>query len=703
MSHRTSFPCRVSSLSFFLCISGTLILLAACTRVPREGYPITPVPFAAVEVHDDFWSPRLETNAAVTLDHVLDQCEETGRLANFDAAAAMIRAGRTTAAGPAATDAAAIPGTVTVGHQGYFFNDSDVYKIIEGAANSLRLYPDPGLQARVQEIVNRIATAQEPDGYLYTARTAMTPNHLPPGGVERWSDVQWGHELYCAGHLYEGAVAWHEATGDRTLLEVAVRNADLIDAVFGPDGRRYPPGHEQIEMGLVRLWRATGTERYRDLAAFFIAARGDSTGHPLYGEYAQDHRPVSEQTGAVGHAVRAAYLYSGLADVAVVTGRADYLQALDRIWTDAVSTKLYVTGGIGATGGNEGFSHPYVLPNESAYCETCASIANAMWNHRLFLLKGEARYLDVLERTVYNAFLSGISLTGDRFFYPNRLASAEGAERSAWFNCACCPSNVVRFLPALPGYVYAHAGDKLYVNLFVASTATVPLAGGPVGITQQSRYPWNGVITVRPVPAEAGQRFTLNLRCPGWAQNEAVPSDLYRFTDIFEVELALFVNGERQPLRLRRGFIRIQRAWHEGDEVKLLLPMPIRRITAHQAVEADRGRVALQQGPIVYCLEAVDTDNITVGDFVLPPEAGLRSEFVVDLLGGAQVIHGRGLSTRRGIDGTTIEERPVAFTAIPYHLWAHRSRLPMQVWLAASPGAAEPLSATADSTTGNHH
>ncbi len=553
--------------------------LNGCGTTGTPDYPIQPVPFTDVEIDDSFWSPRMEMNREVTIPYALQMCEETGRIDNF-----------------------AIAGGLMEGsHQGYYFNDSDVAKVIEGAAYSLALYPDPELEAYIDDVIDKIAAAQEEDGYLYTARTAMTPDHMPPGGEERWSHIEHGHELYNLGHMIEGAIAYYLATDKRQLLDVVLRSLDLVEEVFGPDGMRNPPGHQEIEIALGKLYRLTGEPRYLNLAKFFLDMRGDAEGHQLYGEYSQDHIPVTDQTEAVGHSVRAAYLYSGMADIAALTGDDRYVQAIDAIWQDAVSTKLYVTGGIGATGGNEGFSTPYALPNETAYSETCASIANAMWNHRMFLLHGDARYMDVAERVIYNAFLSGISLEGDRFFYSNRLATVNGEERAPWFPCACCPSNVVRFLPSLPGYIYAHAGNDLYVNLFISGTGIVRTDRGIVRISQKSGYPWDGRVTLQVAPERRSGMFTLHIRIPGWARNEAVPSDLYRFTDQNTEEPILQINGVQVPLTVENGYVIIRRRWQEEDEVVLDLPMPIRTVAAHENVVADRGKLSLQRGPLVYC------------------------------------------------------------------------------------------------------
>ncbi|HER20495.1 MAG TPA: glycoside hydrolase family 127 protein, partial [Chromatiales bacterium] len=502
------------------------------------------------------------------------------------------------------------------------------------------------------------------------------------------------HEQYCVGHMYEAAVAHYQVTGDPSFLKIATDNADLICDVFGPGKRTDPSGHQEIEIALCRLYRITGDEKYLAQAKFFLDQRGrkgrrgsDGNGG-LYGEYAQDHKPVTEQTRAVGHSVRAAYLYTGMADVAALTGNMDYIRAIDAIWNDAVSTKLYVTGGIGASGGNEGFSEPYELPNQTAYCETCASIANVYWNHRMFLMHDDAKYIDVLERTLYNAALSGISMEGDRFFYPNVLESKSGAERSPWFACACCPSNVARFIPSVPGYVYAHKDDNVYVNLFASGNATLETTSNTVTLTQETEYPWEGKVTIHIEPEES-KTFAVCLRIPGWARNEAVPSDLYKFQDTMKDQPRLEVNGKRVSAPVERGYARIERQWEKGDTIELRLPMPVRRVVANEAVKADRGKVALQRGPLVFCLEGHDNDGEVVS-LVISDDVQFKTRHRRDLLGGVTILTGKARSAKRTLDGEIVLTKAREFTAIPYYAWAHRGRSPMTVWPARVPEAASP-------------
>jgi len=565
-------------ITLLLMCSVLALTTSASAGEKKNDYPIRSVPFLKVRMNDEFWSKRVETNRTVTLPHNFKECEETGRIDNF-AIAAGLKQGK---------------------FRGIHFNDSDVFKVIEGACYHLATYRDPEIDTYLDDLIKKIASAQENDGYLYTARRLIREDYQPPGGKERWVGIKDGsHELYNVGHLYEAAVAHYLATGKRSLLDVALKNADLLCATFGPGKRGEVPGHQEIEIGLCKLYRVTGQEKYLNLAKFFLDERGNAKGHELIGEYAQDHKPVREQEEAVGHAVRAMYMYSGMADVAALTGDASYAKALDRIWEDVVGTKLYITGGIGATGGNEGFSFPYVLPNMSAYCETCAAIANALWNHRMFLLHGDAKYIDVLERVIYNGFLSGVSMDGDRFFYPNRLESYQGATRSAWFDCACCPTNVVRFVPSIAGYIYAQKGNDLYINLFVGSETTIESARRNVKVAQATRYPWEGRVKIM-IDPDAPAEFTLKIRIPGWVRNRPVPSDLYRYLDRVEPNVVIKVNGERAPFTEEEGYASFQRTWRKNDLVEIDFPMPIRRVVANESVEEDRGKVALERGPIVF-------------------------------------------------------------------------------------------------------
>ncbi len=654
------------TLSPILCLAAVASALAADpTPTAPADYPIRPVSFTQVRFRDGLWASRIETNRRVTVAYDFAKCEETGRIENF-AVAGGLKAG---------------------GFRGIFFNDSDVFKVIEGAAYCLALQSDPGLDQYLDRLISQIAAAQEDDGYLYTARTIADPNYNYPGREARWSHLAAGHELYNVGHLYEAAVAHYQATGKRTLLDVALKNADLVCQVFGPapEQRFDAPGHEEIEIGLVKLYRTTGDPKYLRQAKFFIDARGRADKRKLFGPNVQDHQPVSEQREAVGHAVRAGYLYAGVADVAALTGDAQYLRAIDPIWEDIVSKKLYLTGGVGASRHGESFGGAYQLPNDTAYNETCAAIALALFNQRMFLLRGDAKYIDVVERIIYNGFLAGVSLEGNRFFYPNPLA-CDGRTRfnqgtlgrSPWFDCSCCPVNVVRFLPSLAGYVYATREDDIYVNLFADSVATVQAGQRSVTLSQETNYPWDSVVTFG-VEVQQPTEFTLRVRIPGWARGEPVPSDLYRYLDESDDRYVLRVNGAAVAGKLEKGYAVITRTWRPGDQVRLELPMPIRRVVAHQAVDADRGRVALERGPIVYCVEAVDHEG-RVRDLALPDDAELRVEHRPNLLDGVSVIRGAATRLERGDDGSN-QPAPVELTALPYYAWAHREIGEMAVWL----------------------
>lgn len=619
-------------------------------------YPLQPVPFTSVQISDEFWLPRIETNRTVTIPFAIDKNDETGRVDNF-AFAAGRKEGK---------------------YSGRRFNDTDVYKVIEGIAYSLHVHPDPELEEYTDGLIDLIAAAQEEDGYLYAARTADPEKPAPGAGPERWSRLRGSHELYNAGHMVEAAVAYYQATGKRAFLDVAVKNADMLVRTFGPGKRRDVPGHQEIEIGLAKLYRATGKKEYLDLAKFFLDERGRPHDGGLYPEdspfalyngreYMQDHLPITEQDEAVGHAVRATYMYAGMADVAALTGNEDYIRAIDKLWENVVSKKLYLTGGVGARHTSEAFGDDYELPNSSAYTETCAAIGNAFWNHRMFLLHGDARYLDVLERVLYNGLISGVSLRGDCFFYQNPLESTGRRERSLWFEVACCPGNIVRFLPSFPGYVYAKKDNNLYINLFVQSRTTVDLEDQTVSIGQETRYPWEGTVHINVDPEKEGE-FAVLARIPGWAQDRPVPSDLYRFLDKQEDNIDIRVNGKTFLFDAEKGFARLHRKWSPGDTIELRFPMLVRRVQSHENVKDNQGKVALQRGPIVYCFEGVDNaDNVL--DRSLPGNASAETRFLPDLLGGLVVIQ-------------TMSADLNPLTAIPYYAWAHRGAGEMTVWLA---------------------
>jgi DUF1680 family protein len=641
--------------------------LTFCSRevVIQKDYPIKPVPFTQVTVDDDFWKGRLDTNQDVTIPYAFQKCEETGRIQNFEVAGGLKK------------------GTF---EGKYPFNDSDVYKVMEGAAYSLQVKPNPQLNEYLDDLIKKIKAAQEADGYLYTARTI---NPTPPViwcDGPRWSNLYLGHELYNMGHFYEAAVAHYQATGKKSMLDIAVKNANLIDSIFGSGKKRGVPGHQVIEIGLAKLYRITGNQKYLDLAKFFLDERGKSDGRKLFGEYSQDHKPVLEQTEAVGHAVRAAYMYAGMADIAALSGDQSYIEAIDRLWENVVSKKLYITGGIGSTGAHEGFGSDYVLPNSSAYAETCASIANAFWNHRMFLLNGDAKYIDVLERILYNGLLSGISIEGDRFFYPNPLRSFGQHERSPWFGCACCPSNIARFMPSIPGYIYALKDDTLYVNLYIQGEAKIKLSAVELQIRQQTGYPWDGQVNITVNPHKPAN-FDLMVRIPGWTINQPVPSDLYGYIEENKGKPIVKVNSKAVPFILDKGYVRLSRRWASGDKVGVTLPMPLRRVISHPQVVANRGRVAFERGPVVYCAEAVDnSDNIS--NLLVKDETNFKMVKMEGVFDSVLALSGEVAAFFQAKNQKGMEQRSHQLILIPYYAWAHRGKGEMAVWLARKKSAA---------------
>ena len=648
---------------------GLLMVSAAGSVGGMENGEIRPVPFTQVHFEDGFWQPRIETNRTVSIPSAFRKCEETGRMDNFALAGGLIQGE----------------------HKGdYPFDDTDVYKVIEGASYSLATHPDPKLDQYLDKIIALIAAAQEDDGYLYTCRTNQCSRLERWMGAARWEKLN-SHELYNCGHLYEAAVAHYQATGKRALLDVALKNADLIRREFGPGPgqRECPSGHPIIEMALVKLYLVTGKRDYLDLAGFFIEETGRGRdGHKL-SPYSQDHKPVVDQDEMVGHAVRAGYLYSGVADVARLTGNEAYRAALDRLWDNLVSKKLYLTGGMGARGAGEGFGDNYELPNMTAYCETCASIANVFWNYRMFLLSGDAKHVDVLERALYNGVLSGVSLSGDRFFYDNPLESNGSHERAPWFGCACCPGNITRFIPSVPGYTCAVSGREIYVNLFVSSRVSFSDGGGKIEIAQKTGYPWHGDISLTVTP-DREREFALMVRIPGWARNQPVPSDLYTFSSADRQRATLSVNGRPIEIKLEKGFARIERAWKRGDHVSLRLPMPVRIVRADPHVEDDRGKVALERGPVVFCLEGKDQPGGHAMNAFLPSVEGIQAIFKPDFLGGAVVLEGTCGFLEREAEN---HPHPVKgkFHAIPYALWNNRGRDEMAVWIPTSAETASPV------------
>lgn len=612
--------------------------------------PLAPVAFQQVRIDDSFWSPKVEANRAATIEANLRQCEITGRIKNF-----------------------AVAGKLTPGkHQGALFNDSDVYKMLEGIAYSLSTARDAQLEERADAIIEPIAAAQQPDGYLNTYYTLVEPQ-------AKWQNIQYGHELYCAGHLIEAAVAYQQATAKNKLLVVARKFADEICRTFGKGRKCDTSGHEEIELALVKLWHATGERKYLDQARYFLDVRGRGDLRRLFGEYAQDNKPVRQQTEVAGHAVRAMYLYAAMADVAAATGDQQLLDSLDSIWHDVVERKMYVTGGIGPSAHNEGFTVPYDLPNDTAYAETCAAIGMALWNHRLFMMTGDGKYADVLEREVYNGLLSGVSLSGDRFFYVNPLASKGQHHRVPWFDVSCCPTNIVRYIPGMGERAFATRGNELWTVLYFGNQAAVELAVGTVNVREETRYPWDGEVKLTLTP-EKVMAFDLKLRVPGWCHQATVA-----------------VNGKPVDANPDRGYLSLNRTWQPGDVVLLSLPMQVERIYANPRVKADVGRVAIQRGPVVYCLEGVDNQG-QVRNFVLSRQAKLEALFEPDLLGGVVVVRGEGLrvlghrdkdSSTAAADAGDLRTQQASFLAVPYYTWDNRAPGQMVVWLPESPELAE--------------
>lgn len=652
-------------------VAGVAVLGVVASAVASHDYPFQLPAITNATVTGGFWLPRIETNRTVTLKSDFKNCE-TARIPNFRNAAARKW------------------GTF----KGIPFDDSDVYKVIEGAAYSLATNPDPELEKYVDGVNRAIVGAQEPDGYLYTARTlGFTYKNQKTGepefrmmGPVRWSHLAHSHELYNVGHFYEAAVAYYEATGKRTLLDAAIRSADLIDRVFGtgPTQLKGTSGHEEIELALCKLYRATGDAKYLKLAKHLLDMRGrntsgkhakvftqsgdlaDGTALDAPGSYCQDHMPVTEQREAVGHAVRAAYLYCGMADVGALAGNADYIKAIDAIWENVVRAKLALNGSVGSRHRGEAFGANYELPNETAYLETCAGIGNALWNERMFLLHGEAKYIDVVELAIYNGVISGVSLSGDEFFYPNPLASFGGYRRSKWFGCSCCPVNVVRFIPQVPQFAYAMRGNSAYVNLFIEGNATLKLDCGNLKVSQKTDYPRSGNVRIAIEPPKDGARFALNVRIPGWCVGRPVPSDLY--TQVEPGTFADFsakVNGKAVKVVSTKGYCVIDREWSAGDVVEVSMNMPVRRIKAHDKVEADRARLAVMRGPVLYCAEGIDNGRKAFKS-IIPADATFSE--------GELRIGAERYTSLLSSNGVTL---------VPYCVWGNREPgNDMQTWFA---------------------
>ncbi len=641
-----------------------LFMLSA--NAQTKDYLIQPVVFTHVHVNDDFWKPKMKVNAEETIPFILGKLKTQGRIDNFLAAAGE-RENKVCSEFP--------------------FDDTDVYKWIEGTSYAMQAEPNPRLSRFLDSLITIIGKAQEKDGYLYTFRTIKPAVLHPWLGDKRWlKDEDLSHELYDAGHLYEAAYAHYNATGKRTLLNIALKNANLLTRTFGYGKLEIYPGHQIVEIGLVKLYRITGEKKYLDLAKFFLDVRG-----PNGEAYNQANRKVIDQTEAEGHAVRAAYMYSGMADVAALTGDKDYLKAIDAIWEDVANKKLYITGGIGATSNGEAFGAAYELPNMSAYAETCAAIANVYWNNRMFLLHGDSKYIDVLERTLYNGLLSGVSLDGTNFFYPNPLASVGQHQRSEWFSCACCITNMTRFLPSVPGYVYAKDGNNLYVNLFMSNSSDIELTSGKVNITQTTNYPWKGNISMQINPSKT-QSFSLRIRIPGWVKDVPVSGNLYS-SDEEKFPVTIKINGASLSYKMEKGYAVINREWKKGDKVNVDLPMEPQHIFANEKVKADKGRFALQYGPVVYCLEGVDNKDSLVQNIIVDTSAKMQVRYAANFLNGVNVITMEGKSAKRQLNSEALLTSDQTVTAIPYYAWDNRGPGEMEVWMPYTQAASRPLPA----------
>ena len=637
----------------------------------KADYPIQGVPFNKVKLTDDFWLPRIKTNHTVTIPASFQRCEETGRVKNFEMAAA--KNGK----------------FCTI----YPFDDTDIYKTIEGASFSLSLYSDKALETYIDSLIVKIKNAQEPDGYLYTART-INPNepHLW-AGKERWEkERELSHELYNSGHLYEAAAAHYQATGKKNLLDIALKNADLVCSVFGHDKKHVAPGHQVVEMGLVKLYRITKKKEYLETAKYFLEERGHFKGYDANskdpwknGSYWQDHKPVVEQDEAVGHAVRAGYLYAAMADIAALTDDKEFLKAIDTIWQNVVAKKIYVQGGLGAIGDGERFGDNFQLPNSTAYNETCAAIANVYWNHRMFLLHGDSKYIDILEKSLYNGLISGVGMDGKSFFYTNAMEIKNGvlhkdmeASRSGWFPCSCCPTNVTRLIPSIPGYMYAQKDEDVYVNLFANSTTSLEINKKSVQVEQQNNYPWDGNLKFIITP-KSPVEFNLLVRIPGWADNKAMPSSLYQFAKNSTKTVEIKLNNKSVDYKIENGYAVLKKNWRKGDGVEVSLPMEVRKVVANPQVIDDLGKVALQRGPLVYCAEWPD-NNGKASNFILPANIQFSTEFKKDLLSGVTVLKADAIAVLVDEGGMKVSTMQQPFMAIPYYAWAHRGKGEMMVW-----------------------
>jgi DUF1680 family protein len=620
-----------------------------------------PVNFSKVDITDAFWKPKIGKVATKTLEACIYQTEvNTARIRNFEKVAR----------------------NKGEKHEGIFYDDSDVFKALEAMAYSLKTHPNAEMEKKCDEWIDKIAAAQQPDGYLNTFYTLTDP-------AKRYTDMSM-HEDYNNGHLIEAAVAYFDATGKRKLLDVATRWADHFDAIFGPGKRHWVTGHQELELALVKLFKTTSDRKYLNLADWLLSERGKghAKGYTWTDwkdtAYAQDVLPVKEQKEITGHAVRAMYLYTGAADVAAATGDADYVRAMRTVWEDVVFRNMYITGGIGSAGSNEGFNKDYDLPNEEAYCETCASVGMVFWNQRMNALTGKSEYMDVLERSLYNGALDGLSLSGDRFFYGNPLASKGQHQRKEWFGTACCPSNIARLVASLGNYVYATAKDGFAVNLFVGSNTTFKIGKSDVHVRMVTDYPWNGKIALHIDPTQKS-RFKVQVRIPGWLLGQSVPGDLYKTSTVKtkDPEIQFTVNGRSVPYAMRDGYAVIDQSWKKGDVLEFEFPMKVEQVRSRDEVKQNRYRTAIQRGPLVYCVEG--TDNRQHAWNIIVPENttfetvpfSVTDEKVMALSATVPVLV-------IGDDGRSAKTEDRKIIAIPYYTWANRGKTEMQVWLPTS-------------------
>lgn len=651
----------------FLGVASIMLIFSACKQenknaevasVPekKSGYEITPVNIQNVKLTDEFWLPIIKRVQEKTIAYAIEKCEEEGRFDNF-----LIAAGE-------------MEGTV----KGVMpFDDSDVYKVIEGASNSLISAPNPVLEQLLDSLIGIVKKGQESDGYLTTWRT-INPAKPPAEWVEvkegkRWESLFMSHELYNAGHMYEAAVVHYKATGKHNFLDIALKNAYLMVATFGDEEGKIPavPGHQIIETGLIKLYEVTGKEDYLDLAKYFLDNRGNPENHELFGEYSQDHVPVVKQDEVVGHAVRAVYMYAAMTDIAALKNDEAYHKAIDDLWNNMVEKKMYITGGIGAKHEGEAFGENYELPNLTAYNETCASIGDVYWNHRMFNMSGDSKYYDVIERTLYNGLISGLSLSGTEFFYPNALESDgkyefnQGAlTRKSWFDCSCCPTNVVRFIPAMPGLIYSKTDRDIYVNLYASNYATVDLPNNEVQITQKTNYPWSGHVEID-VKASQADNFNLKMRIPGWANNEVLPGGLYDYVNNVSDKVEVYIDGQKEVINSLDGYVTLSSEKVNGKTIELKFPMEVRKVKTSDKVVENRGKIALEYGPLVYAVEEIDNKK-NYDEITIPSNDDFKVQMEPNLLGGVNTI------------------QDANFKAIPYYAWSNRGVGKMKVWINSS-------------------